>query len=61
MEEMRTDRTASLREQLARFEATGELLPDSQLTEVVTRVDRYLQAVALVRKAKPGSESSIAV
>jgi hypothetical protein len=59
MDETRTGRPASLREQLARHEATGELLPDAQMIEVVTRVDRYLQAVALAKRTGPGGKYSL--
>ena len=59
MEETRTDRTTSLEEQLAHLEATGELLPDARLIEGVARADRYLQAVELAQRARPGGESSL--
>jgi len=54
MNNTRTSRKRALEEQLARYEATGELPLGSQLNEVVSKVDRYLQAIAQVRRLRPG-------
>jgi len=50
----------TLAEQLAHYEATGELLPGATLLEGLVRVDGYLRAVALAKRSERAHESSLA-
>jgi hypothetical protein len=59
MEENATNGKHTLAEQLAHYEATGELLPEANLLEGLVRVDCYLRAVALARR-RANQESSLA-
>ena len=58
MNEIRPGGEGALEEQLARHEATGELPLGAHVNEVLSKVDRYLQAIARAHQAgrlRPGA------
>jgi len=61
MKDKQTDGRPTLAEQLAHYEATGELLPGATLLEGLVRIDGYLRAVADSQRPQRPQESSLAV